>query len=87
LRSSCDGHAFYWRSCTAFSSWPLYAQVEVGSGARVLPLASFRGTTRPVLLAGSKAYLQKAQAAAEPYRQARTPTAAVVCMRTVHAKS
>lgn len=52
------------------------AQVEVGGGDRVLPLASFRGTTRPVLLAGSKAYLQKAQAAAEPYRQARPTTAA-----------
>lgn len=63
-------------------SWPLCAQVEVGSGDRVLPLASFRGTTRPVLLAGSKAYLQKAQAAAEPYRQARTSTAAAMCMRT-----
>jgi hypothetical protein len=58
-------------------------QVEVGSGDRVLPLASFRGTTRPVLLAGSKAYLQKAQAAAEPYRQARATIAAVMCMRTV----
>lgn len=41
----------------------------MGSRDRVLPLASFRGTTRPVLLAGSKAYLQKAQAAAEPLRE------------------
>ena len=33
-------------------------QVSV-SGDRVLPLASFRGTTRPVLLAGSRSWLQR----------------------------
>ncbi len=43
-------------------------QVSVSGGHRVLPLASFRGSTRPVLLAGSRAWLQKALASAEPYR-------------------
>mmetsp|Transcript_11959 Transcript_11959/g.35812 ORF Transcript_11959/g.35812 Transcript_11959/m.35812 type:complete len:375 (-) Transcript_11959:4171-5295(-) len=36
---------------------------------RQLPLASFRETTRPVLLAGSRTWLKKALAAAEPYRE------------------
>lgn len=42
-------------------------QVAVGRD-RQLPLASFRETTRPVLLAGSRTWLKKALAAAEPYR-------------------
>lgn len=42
-------------------------QVAVGKD-RVLPIASFRGGTRPVLLAGSRAWLTKAMEAAEPYR-------------------
>jgi hypothetical protein len=61
---------------------PSILQVEVGSGDRVLPLASFRGTTRPVLLAGSRAYIQKAQAAAEPYREARAMS--IPPMHNVH---
>ena len=48
-------------------------QVAVSGGDRVLPLASFRGTTRPVLLAGSRAWLAKVQAAAEPYRAGAGP--------------
>lgn len=43
-------------------------QVAVGKD-RVLPIASFRGRTRPVLLAGSQAWLKKAVDAAEPYRE------------------
>jgi len=37
---------------------------------RVLTLAAFRGSTRPVLLVGGRGYLQKAEAAAAPYRDA-----------------
>ena len=37
---------------------------------RVLTLAAFRGTNRPVLLVGNRGYLQKAEAAAAPYRAA-----------------
>lgn len=35
---------------------------------RLLSLAAFRGALRPVLIAGSRSYLQKAQAAAEPFK-------------------
>ena len=35
---------------------------------RLLSLAAFRGALRPVLVAGSRSYLQKVQAAAEPYK-------------------
>lgn len=43
--------------------------LQVGTGTdRVLSLASFRGAVRPVLVAGSKSYLAKVAAAAEPYR-------------------
>ena len=44
-------------------------QVSLG-GDRVLPLAAFRGTTRPVILAGSRGQLSRALAGAEPYREA-----------------
>lgn len=35
-----------------------------------MPLASFRGTVRPVLLAGTKGQIQKAVKAAEPFKEA-----------------
>ena len=44
-------------------------QVATASN-RVLPLAAFRGSNRPVLLVGNRGYLQKAEAAAAPYRDA-----------------
>lgn len=43
-------------------------QIEV-SPNRVLSLAALRGTTRPVLIAGSKNQLQKALRAAEPFKE------------------
>ena len=43
-------------------------QIEV-SPNRVLSLAALRGTTRPVLIAGSRNQLQKALRAAEPFRE------------------
>lgn len=45
-------------------------QVSLGGGERVIPLAAFRGTTRPVILAGSRGQLSRALAGAEPYREA-----------------
>lgn len=39
-------------------------------GDRVLPLAAFRNTTRPVILAGSRGQLARALAGAEPYQKA-----------------
>ena len=43
-------------------------QIEV-SPNRVLSLAALRGTTRPVLIAGSRNQLQKALRAAEPFKE------------------
>ena len=43
-------------------------QIEV-SPDRVLSLAALRGTTRPVLIAGSRNQLQKALRAAEPFKE------------------
>lgn len=40
------------------------------SADRVIPLAAFRGTTRPVILAGSRGQLNRALAGAEPFREA-----------------
>ncbi|PRW20574.1 LOW PSII ACCUMULATION chloroplastic [Chlorella sorokiniana] len=40
------------------------------SSDRVIPLAAFRGTTRPVILAGSRGQLNRALAGAEPFREA-----------------
>ncbi|KAI7840112.1 hypothetical protein COHA_006153 [Chlorella ohadii] len=40
------------------------------SADRVIPLAAFRGTTRPVILAGSRGQLNRTLAGAEPYREA-----------------
>ena len=42
-------------------------ELEVLVGGRALPLAAFRGTARPVVLAGSRGQLQRALAASEPY--------------------
>ena len=42
-------------------------QVEL-SDDRVVPLASFRGSVRPVLLAGSQGYLNRALKASELFR-------------------
>ena len=36
----------------------------------MIPLAAFRGTTRPVILAGSRGQLNRALAGAEPFREA-----------------
>lgn len=43
-------------------------QVKLGPG-RTVPLAAFRGTTRPIILTGSKGQINKALASAEPFRQ------------------
>ena len=43
------------------------AQVELDQD-RVVPLATFRGSVRPVLLAGGQGYLNKALKASELYR-------------------
>lgn len=57
--------------CSAGCSGLLYncfpIQVTL-SGDRILPLAAFRGTTRPVIVAGSKGQVSRALAAAEPYK-------------------
>lgn len=45
-------------------------QVSLGSGERVIPLAAFRGTTRPVIIAGSRTQISRALAGAEPFREA-----------------
>ncbi|KAL4854848.1 Protein LOW PSII ACCUMULATION 1 [Chlorella vulgaris] len=44
-------------------------QISLGSD-RVIPLAAFRGTTRPVIIAGSRGQISRALAAAEPCREA-----------------
>ncbi len=41
-------------------------QVKVGD--RVLPVAAFRGSTRPVLVVGSKGHISRSLRAAEPFR-------------------
>lgn len=46
------------------------AQVSLGSGERVIPLAAFRGSTRPVIIAGSRSQISRALAGAEPFREA-----------------
>lgn len=43
-------------------------QVTLSPG-RTVPLAAFRGTTRPVILTGSKGQISKALASAEPFKQ------------------
>ena len=43
-------------------------QVTLGPGRQV-PLAAFRGTTRPVIVTGSKGQVAKALATAEPFRE------------------
>jgi tetratricopeptide (TPR) repeat protein len=43
-------------------------QVNLGPG-RTVPLAAFRGSTRPIILTGSKGQINKALASAEPFRQ------------------
>jgi hypothetical protein len=45
-------------------------QVSLGGGDRVIPLAAFRGTTRPVIVAGTRTQLSRALAGAEPFREA-----------------
>lgn len=40
-----------------------------GASQRVVPLGRFRGAVRPIILAGSKAYLAKCMAAVKPYQQ------------------
>lgn len=42
-------------------------QVSLGSD-RVIPLAAFRGTTRPVIIAGSRSQISRTLAGAEPYQ-------------------
>ena len=49
-----------------FSTAGPLAQLDVGNG-RVLPLIKFRGQVRPVLLAGTKSFVEKAIKEAEPY--------------------
>jgi tetratricopeptide (TPR) repeat protein len=43
-------------------------QVNLGPG-RTVSLAAFRGSTRPIILTGSKGQINKALASAEPFRQ------------------
>lgn len=43
-------------------------QVTLSPG-RTVPLAAFRGTTRPVIITGSKGQITKALASAEPFKQ------------------
>ncbi|KAL4422500.1 hypothetical protein ABPG75_008697 [Micractinium tetrahymenae] len=45
-------------------------QVSLGIGERVIPLAAFRGTTRPVIIAGTRSQISRALAGAEPFREA-----------------
>jgi hypothetical protein len=52
----------------AYPSLPA-SQISLGSD-RVIPLAAFRGTTRPVIIAGSRGQISRALAAAEPCREA-----------------
>lgn len=40
-------------------------QIKIGKD-KVVPIAKFRGTTRPVLIIGSKGHIQKVLKAAEP---------------------
>ena len=42
--------------------------MQVNVGDRVLPVAAFRGTTRPVLIVGTKGHIQRAIRAAEPFK-------------------
>ena len=56
-------------SCVQSERYDISRQVATASD-RVLTLAAFRGSTRPVLLVGGRGYLQKAEAAAAPYRDA-----------------
>ncbi len=45
------------------------AKLQIAMGKdRVLPLAAFRGSVRPVIIAGSKGQVNKALAAAGPYQ-------------------
>lgn len=45
---------------------PVTVQIKLGSD-KVVPIAKFRGTTRPVLIIGSRGHIQKALKAAEPH--------------------
>ncbi|KAK9867288.1 hypothetical protein WJX84_000351 [Apatococcus fuscideae] len=45
-----------------------FARLQVNVGDRVLPVAAFRGTTRPVLIVGTKGHIQRAIRAAEPFK-------------------
>ncbi|PSC70246.1 LOW PSII ACCUMULATION chloroplastic [Micractinium conductrix] len=45
-------------------------QLSLGGGSRVIPLAAFRGTTRPVIIAGSRSQLSRALAGSEPFQAA-----------------
>ena len=45
----------------------MFSQVELDND-RVVPLANFRGSVRPVLLAGSQGYLNRALKASELFR-------------------
>ena len=42
--------------------------LQVSIGDRVLPIAAFRGSTRPVLIVGSKGHISRAMRAAEPFK-------------------
>lgn len=44
-------------------------QVSLQGGSRVVPLAAFRGNTRPVIVAGSKGQVSRALSSAEPFKQ------------------
>ena len=41
-------------------------QIKIGS-EKIVPVAKFRGSTRPVLIAGSKGQIQKTLQGAKPY--------------------
>ena len=44
----------------------LWTKIDLG-GSRVLPLLKFRGQLRPVIIAGSKVFVDRAVRAADPY--------------------
>lgn len=59
------------------------AGVQVKVGDRVLPVAAFRGSTRPVLVVGSKGHISRALRAAEPFRpQLRQRGVSLITLQT-----
>ena len=64
LAVSCKVLLLCYLECYVCFIVPLLVQVELDKD-RVVPLANFRGSVRPVLLAGSQGYLTRALKASE----------------------